>query len=156
MLVQGTLGDCVRPTSTCSIHLAGADLCNSTLVHLWRENWGKATTETISSNHTSPNKQWCSPCPWNAWSSSSRVNYCSINYFQKCISSLWEEGNFPNSLPSSTILTITELLNAVLTLQKGGQLWAREDSPFPLPCRKHKSDCAVLSINSAYFFSNKL
>lgn len=30
------LGDCARLTSTCSIHLAGADLCNSTLVHLWR------------------------------------------------------------------------------------------------------------------------
>lgn len=154
MLVQGTFGWLCKANLHMSIHLAGADLCNSTLVHLWREDWGKAITETISSNHTSP-KQWCSPCPWNAWSSSSRGNYCSISYFQKCISSLWHEGNFPNSLPSSTIL-ITELLKAVLTLQKGGQLWAREDAPFPLPCRKHKSDCAVLSINSAYFFSNKL
>lgn len=56
------------------------------------------------------------------------VTYCSISYFQKCISSFWEEGNFPNSLPSSTMLMETELLKAVLTLQKGGQLWAREDA----------------------------
>lgn len=56
------------------------------------------------------------------------VTYCSISYFQKCISSFWEEGNFPSSLPSSTILMETELLKAVLTLQKGGQLWAREDA----------------------------
>lgn len=54
------------------------------------------------------------------------VTYCSISYFQKCISSFWEEGNFPSSLPSSTILMETELLKAVLTLQKGGQLWVRE------------------------------
>lgn len=89
---KAPLGDCVRPTSTCSVHLAGADLCNSTLVHLWREDWGKAITETISSNHTSP-KQWCSPCPWNAWSSSSRGNYCSISYFQKCFT--LAGGEFP-------------------------------------------------------------
>lgn len=84
------------------------------------------------------------------------VTYCSISYFQKCISSFWEEGNFPNSFAQLHHLDGNWATEGSSHLAEGRSALSEGGCSFPLPRRKHKSDCAMLSINSAYFFNNKL
>lgn len=51
---------------------------------------------------------WCFACPWSSPGiTSSRGNFLSsTSYFRRCIPSLWEGRNFPNSLYSSIILIL--------------------------------------------------